>query len=108
MLSPIDQLLGPMRGFRALSLVMDGDLEAAAEWGARAAQTSNAHIIVVTTAVIACQLAGQTARAEHWVSVLRDHRPDARPSHFHNVLPVVDAAFHANVTATLRAAGLPV
>lgn len=106
-LSPLDPLLGPIRGFRSLSFLMDGDLDAAAEWGVRAAQTSNAHFIVVLGAVIACQLAGQTTRAAHWMAVLRDHRPDARASHFFNALPFADPAFRANIFIALKAAGLP-
>ena len=106
-LSPLDPLLAPIRGFRAISLILDGDLEAAAEWGVRTAQTSNAHSIVVMCAVVACQLAGQTARATHWMAVLRDHRPDARASHFLNALPFTDHAFRARVVAALRSAGLP-
>jgi len=106
-LSPLDPLLAPIRGFRSISLIMDGDLEAAAEWGVRAAQTNNAHFIVVMGAVIACELAGQKARAAHWMAVLRDHRPDARTSHFLNGLPFVDPTFRAKVIAALRSAGLP-
>lgn len=106
-LSPIDPLLGPIRGFRSLSLIMDGELDAAAEWGVRAAQTSNAHFIVVMGAVIACQLAGQTTRVSHWLAVLRDHRPDARAAHFLNALPFADPAFRATIMAALKASGLP-
>lgn len=108
LLSPIDPLLGPIRGFRSLSLIMDGDLDAAAEWGVRAAQTSNAHFIVVMGAVIACQLAGQTTRAAHWMAVLRHHRPDARAAHFLNALPFTDPAFRSRMIAALGAAGLPI
>lgn len=106
-LSPLDPLLGPMRGMRAISLLMDGDHEAAADWAVRSAQTSSAHFIAVMFAVVACQRAGQTARAAHWLAVLRDRRPDARASHFFNALPFADPAFRVTVLAALKAAGIP-
>ena len=106
-LSPLDPLLGPMRGMGCLSFAMDGDFDAAAEWGARAAQTSSSHFITVMTAIIASKLAGQTTQVAHWMAVLRNNRPDARASHFLNALPFVDPAFRAKVIAALRSAGLP-
>ncbi len=106
-LSPLDPLLGPMQGMRAMSFAVDGDLDAAADWAVRSARTSNAHFIAVMFAVIACQLAGQTARAAHWLAVLRDRRPDARASHFLNAIPFADPAFCATVLAAMKAAGLP-
>lgn len=106
-LSPLDPLLGPMHSLRGMSYAVDADFDSAAEWGVRAAQTSTSHFISVMFAVIACQLAGQTARAAHWMAVLRDRRPDARSSHFLNALPFADPTFRANVCAALKAAGLP-
>jgi TolB-like protein len=106
-LSPLDPLLAPMRGIRALALVMEDDHAAAADWAVRAAQTSSAHFVSVMCAIIACQLAGQTARTAHWVAVLRDRRPDARAAHFLNALPFADPAFRATVIAALKAAGIP-
>lgn len=106
-LSPLDPLLAPMRGMRAISFAIDGDFDAAAEWAVRAARTSNNHFIVVMFAVIACQLAGQTVPTAHWMAVLRDHRPDARALHFLNALPFADPAFRATLLAALKAAGLP-
>jgi TolB-like protein len=107
LLSPLDPLLGPMRGIRAISLLIDGETGMAADGAVRAAQTSSAHFITVMCAIIACQCAGQTVRAAHWLEVLRDRRPDARASHFLNALPFADPAFRATVLAALAAAGLP-
>jgi hypothetical protein len=90
-----------------LSLLLDGEREAAADWAVRAAQTNSAHFITVMCAIIACQCAGQTARAAHWLAVLRDRRPDARASHFLNALPFADPAFRATVLSALAAAGVP-
>jgi TolB-like protein len=106
-LSPLDPLLGPMHGMRGISFAIDGNFDLAAEWGVRAAQTSTSHFIGVMFAVIACQLAGQTARAAHWMAVLRDRRPDARASHFLNALPFADPSFRTNISTALKAAGLP-
>ena len=106
-LSPIDPLLGPMRSMRAVALAMDGDFEAAAEWAVRGARTSTSHFCVVMFAVVACQLAGQTARAAHWMAVLREHRPDARAAHFFNAMPIADPGFRTRILAALRDAGLP-
>jgi hypothetical protein len=58
-------------------------------------------------AVIACQLAGQRARTEHWMSVLRDRRPDARAAHFLIAAPYADPGFRATVLAAMKAAGIP-
>ena len=107
LLSPIDPLLGPMRSMRAISFAMDGDFELAAEWAVRGARTSASHFIVVMFAVAACQLAGQTARAAHWLAVLRDHRPDARATHYFNAMPIADLGFRARILNALRDAGLP-
>ncbi len=96
-----------MRGMRAISFAIDGDFDAAAEWAVRSTRTSNNHFIVVMFAVIACQLAGQTARTAHWLAVLRDHRPDARTAHFLNTMPFADPGFRAAVLAALKATGLP-
>lgn len=106
-LSPLDPMLGPMRGMRAMSLLMDGDLQAAADWSVRAAQTSSAHFIAVMLAVAACQCAGQTARAAHWLAVLRDRRPDARASDLFHALPFADPAFRDALVTALKVAGLP-
>ena len=106
-LSPIDPLLGPMRSMRAITLAMDGDFEAAAEWAVRGARTSASHFIVVMFAVAACQLAGQTARAAHWMAVLREYRPDAHTAQYFNAMPIADLGFRARIRAALRDAGLP-
>ena len=106
-LSPIDPLLGPMRSVRAVAFAMDGDFEAAAEWAVRGARTSASHFCVVMFAVVACQLAGQTARAAHWMAVLREHRPDARAAHYFSAMPIADPEFRTRILAALRDAGLP-
>ena len=106
-LSPIDPLLGPMRSMRAITLAMDGDFEAAAEWAVRGARTSASHFMVVMFAVAACQLAGQTARAAHWMAVLREYRPDAHAAQYFNAMPIADLGFRARIRAALRDAGLP-
>lgn len=106
-LSPLDPMLGPMWGMRAITLLMDGDLEAAADWSVRSAQTSRAHFLNVMLAVAACQCAGQTTRAVHWLAVLRDRRPDARASHLFNAMPFADPAFRTSLGSALWDAGLP-
>jgi len=106
-LSPLDALLGPMRGMRAIAFLMDGDLEMAADWSVRAAQTSSAHFIALMLAVAACQRAGQLARAAHWLALLRERRPDARASDLFRALPFADPAFRTSIVTALRVAGLP-
>ncbi len=106
-LSPLDPLLSPMRGVRALAHFGEGDGAAAAHWAELAARTSQGHIMNVMTAAAILRIEGRTDAADYWTGVARDWRPDASIGLWLRAIPLKQAEARARIAAALRAQGFP-
>lgn len=106
-LSPLDPMLSPMRGVRALAHFGEGDVAVAAHWAELAARTSQGHIMNVMTAAAILRIVGRTDAADHWTRVARDWRPDASIGLWLRAIPLVEPEGRARIAAALRAQGFP-
>lgn len=105
-LSPLDPLLYAMRATRALSLIVEGEVQAAVPWAEQAARTPGAHVLIVVVAVVANVLAGNTERAAALVAHARERRPDLNTAHFLQAFPFVQQNLHQRIAAALAGCGL--
>jgi TolB-like protein len=105
-LSPLDPLLYAMQCTRAFGLVSDGNFAEAAAWADRAARSPNAHVLIAMQAVVALELAGDTARAAAWAVNVKSRRPDASHAHFFQSFPFVDKDTRGLIGKALAAHGM--
>jgi TolB-like protein len=101
-LSPLDPLLYGMFGTRSLSLLQDGQYDAAASWGDRAAGTPGAHFLISMIALAANTLAGRDDQAAHWRDDIRLRRPDASITHFFSAFPFKKESVRTLLAEVLR------
>ncbi len=81
-LSPFDPLLFGMLGARALALVRQGDIDAAAHWGLQAAERPNAHVHIQAIGAFTLALAGRLDEAGRLVARIRRSAPGYRVDDF--------------------------
>ena len=105
-LSPMDPLLGTMLTAKALTFMVDGDMEAAQDWALRSVRVNQAHFLVLTTTALTCQLAGDGAGAAHWALHLRTLRPDATITPYLKALHFADEGLRVKVRDTLLRLGM--
>ena len=99
-LSPIDPLNYAMLATRALSHIVRGDYDTAAEWADRATRAPNAHVHIHIIAALAHELAGQREQAGQCVARVRRSVRNYRQAdflrafHFHDdeMLAIAGAA----------------
>lgn len=106
LLSPLDPLRYGMLGVRALSYVAEGDFEAAAKWGEKAARAPGAHYLIGMIAAVAHSLNGDEGKVRHWIAEIRRRRPDACRSQFFDSFPFSDATTRTLISGAFRRYGL--
>ena len=106
-LSPMDPLLGVMLMAKALTHAVDGDHAAAHDWALRSIKVNQAHYLVITTTILCCHLAGDTAETVRWVQHLRTLRPDATVATYLTALRFADAGLRDQIRAVLLGHGIP-
>ncbi len=106
-LSPLDPMMGPMLAAKGVSYLVEGQDGLARDWLVRAARNASSHSGIVTGALAASHLAGDTVQAAHWARVLHEIVPDLTVGMYLNSVPLADAAVRARIRAALKAEGLP-
>ncbi|MFN5998979.1 MAG: winged helix-turn-helix domain-containing tetratricopeptide repeat protein [Paracoccaceae bacterium] len=106
-LSPMDPLLGLMLTFKSLSYFVDGKLDLALEWSRKAVRSNQVHYLILTTAAMVSQLAGDTVDARRWASRLRELRPDATIAPYFLSMNFANPDIRALVRRTLHDLGIP-
>jgi tetratricopeptide (TPR) repeat protein len=104
-LSPIDPLLYGIHGVRAQMLIQQGDYQAAARWGDKAAATPGAHYLIAMIALAANGLAARHVQAERWKDEVLRRKSDATAAHFFAAFPTRDTISRARIAAELRKHG---
>ncbi|MFH5774188.1 winged helix-turn-helix domain-containing protein [Paracoccus sp. NGMCC 1.201697] len=89
-LSPLDPLVYGMFGTRALSHLLQGHRDEAADWSDRAASAPHAHVLIAMIAVVANGFAGRDDRAREWLAQVYRLRPDANAELFFAAFPLRD------------------
>ena len=105
-LSPMDPLMAIMLTAKALTHVVDGDYGLARDWAVRSVRVNQAHFLVITTAILACQMAGDSAEAARWAQHLRTQRPEATITPYLKTLHFADVGLRARVRDTLLGLGM--
>ena len=106
-LSPMDPLLGTMLTGKALSYVVDGEFAVAQEWALRSVRVNQAHFLVITSAALCCQLAGDQTEAARWALHLRTMRPEATITPYLKTLHFADADLRGRLRGVLLGLGIP-
>lgn len=106
LLSPLDPFVYGMLGTRALSFIIDGDYESAAQWAEKAARAPGAHFLIAMIAVSAYALNRNRDKAEFWTANVRGRRPDASQDHFFESFPFSDAGVRQRISDALARYGL--
>jgi TolB-like protein len=107
MLSPLDPLRYAMLATRAMSHLVRADHEAAAHWAERGAREPGAHALIAVIAAVCHGLNGDDTRARAWLADAQRRQPALSCSRFLRAFPFADTAIRADITGTLRCAGLP-
>ncbi|WP_235008579.1 tetratricopeptide repeat protein [Candidatus Halocynthiibacter alkanivorans] len=90
LLSPLDQFVYAMLGTRAMSLMVDGEYDAASVWADKAARAPGAHFLIAMIAVLTYALSKNQTMADYWSANVRHRRPDANQAHFFSSFPFAD------------------
>jgi TolB-like protein len=105
-LSPMDPLLGIMLTAKSLSFMVEGRMDMAQDWALRSVGVNQTHFLVLTTAALTCQLAGDGAGAARWALHLRNLRPEATITPYLKTLHFADEALRERVRDTLLGLGM--
>lgn len=105
-LSPLDPFVYAMFGVRALSFVIAGEYNSAAEWAEKAARSPGAHFLIAMIAVLAYSLVNNPEKARFWVANVRARRPDASQHHFFASFPFDNDELRDRISHALSAYGL--
>ena len=106
LLSPIDPLNYAMLATRALTHVIRGNHEMAAEWADRAVRSPNAHVQIFTIAAFTNELSGNRGKADEYVRHIRRSRLCYDKSDFLKAFPFRDANARKQVEQSLERLGL--
>lgn len=104
-LSPLDPLLYGMLGTRSLSLLHQGKLDEAANWGDRAARAPAAHFLIGMIAVATHSLNANDGKARDWADLVRQRRPDATHTQFLRSFPLRNPHIREQIESALRRHG---
>jgi TolB-like protein/tetratricopeptide (TPR) repeat protein len=105
-LSPIDPLNYAMLATRALTHVIRGNYETAANWGERAVRSPNAHVQIYAIAAFTCELAGNRSKAEEYIAHIRREHPGFGRSDFLKSFAFHDDQIRALVELSPQRLGL--
>lgn len=105
-LSPIDPMAYAMISSRALTHLQFGDLEAAAQFGERAALTPGAHKHIMLIAAMTAHLAGRSEDATSWLDRTRAIDQDLTAEAFFRSFPYAEIAVRETIERGLRELGL--
>lgn len=92
-LSPIDPLNYAMLSTRAMSHLIRGDYEGAAEWARKSIQAPNAHYHIFAIAAVAYECVGKRELALECVRKLRQMQPGFTKQGFFQAFPFSDGNF---------------
>jgi tetratricopeptide (TPR) repeat protein len=106
-LSPLDPLLCAMQSCKGIAYLVQGNYEDGALWAVRGARAPQAHSAMLTTAVAACQLAGDDDGARYWLEVLRERWSGATVQQYFATLPYTVPGTRKLLSEALVVAGLP-
>jgi hypothetical protein len=105
-LSPLDPLFYAMAATRALSHLVSGETEQAAEWGERAARAPGAHVLIAVIALVIHVLNGDRARAAVWAANVRERNGAITQADFFRSFPFVDDDFRRRIATALATVGI--
>ncbi|MDP3195787.1 winged helix-turn-helix domain-containing protein [Tabrizicola sp.] len=106
-LSPMDPLLGLTFTFKALSYFLDGKLDLALDFSRKAVRSNQVHYLILTTAAMINQVAGDTIEATRWATHLRRLRPDATARPYFLSMKFANTDTSDLVRRALRDLGIP-
>ncbi|HVY84255.1 MAG TPA: winged helix-turn-helix domain-containing protein [Caulobacterales bacterium] len=104
-LSPLDPFRYAMLGVRAFLHIVQTDYAAAAEWGERAAQQPNAHVLIDLIAVVGHGLNGDDASARARAESARARVPDIASADFFRAFRFKNEPARVAITNVLRKYG---
>jgi TolB-like protein/DNA-binding SARP family transcriptional activator len=105
-LSPFDPLLFGVLSAHGISLAVQGEHEAAADWAVRATHEPNAHFHIHAVAAGCLELAGNHAAAVARVREALARRPDYTIAMYERSFPFKDPSHHRIMADALARAGL--
>jgi TolB-like protein len=100
-LSPLDPLVYGMHGVKALSYIIDGDHDAAAECAERAVNSPGSHALIAIIAVASHALAGNDVRALYWADSAKARARSLTREDFLRSFPFREARVRAQFTDVL-------
>jgi TolB-like protein len=104
-LSPLDPMYYAMLGTRAFTHIFEGDYEAAAQWGDRAARSPGAHVLIAMVASVAQSLAGNDAAASEWARQVKERNAILNADDFLRAFPMRPEPVRTRITAALNGLG---
>ena len=105
-LSPLDPMSYAMHSSRALVQVQLGDLDRAAEFGAKAALMPGAHKHIDLVAAICTHLAGRKDEAASWLARMHKRDPEMTAEKFFRSFPFAPGPAREPIERALRELGL--
>lgn len=105
-LSPLDPLRYAMLGVRSMGALLRDDVEAAADWGEKAARSPGAHKHIAVIAALGTGAAGRTDRAAHWLQRARELDPHVSARGFLVSFPFIESDGRERIERGLRHLGL--
>lgn len=104
-LSPLDPLLTNMRAMHSLALIAKGDTARSVMVAELAARTSQAHYINIMGSIAIFQMASRGDLVRHWMTRVREIKPDASVQMWLTAMPFPDAGLGAELRRALIASG---
>jgi len=105
-LSPLDPFLYGFYGIRAFSYLADDDVLNAKTWAEKAACQPESIPVMDLLAATTCDLAGDAANAQRWVSKAKQRKPDIDSHYFFKALPFAQGGVRTKIQLTLTKLGL--
>lgn len=104
-LSPLDPMVYAMHSTRALTFIVEGDYESAAQWAEAGARSPNSHFLIGMIAVLAHYLNRDPAKADFWKRNVARRRPDANLEQFFRAFPFTDSEVRYRIKCAFAASG---